>query len=762
MTGKKKQKLLEKYLEKKQRQKERDSLVEQLKELQNKSEAVKSDTLTSSSLLVRRKKTSTKNALKSESRDKREKEEGNEEKEGNEENTISSEDNKMSVNDLMNTVSSEALCDGIIWRTLEKRKLVAEEEDGESKKCIKSEEVKNKKCADLIKTDKAQSRTREGQSTLPITHMEDEIVSSVKHNHITIITGGTGTGKSTQVPQFLYENGLCDHKKICITQPRRVSAYAVASRISQEQSTKVGGLCGYRMRYDTKTSQSTKILVLTEGVLLQELADDPFLAEYSVIVLDEVHERSLHQDTALLVLLKLVVKRDLRLVLMSASITDEYISAVQKISGATINKVQVDAQVHHVEIHHMPVMGEYHYMDEMRSRIESLDAEDGSILAFVSTKDETEKMKTLLCMEHKAVFTLHSDTPEDIQHTILSSKGVVIVATNVAETSLTLPDVKYVIDGGREVQKKYSYTTGTYTYNTVLISKESAEQRKGRTGRVSAGVCYRIYTTVEYEKMRINREPEIERERVLPMVSALLKAGVRPNNISRVECITPPPDTAIDTELQLLTRLNIIKESELTPIGRQTLSLPTDPVLSTALLRAKGVSRDTFYCMLNIITAIELYNPRRVHYTPSYIPNSTTYIEALCRPTPQTFTRHKLIQHIIKAFNKIFTSEGDLRYTSQITEVSDVDRRIVSLDHNNTDASVGVSCGKILAWCFSSNLITTYNGKYYYKGEEVRMRSPLPDIHSDKPVPLVCYSIIHPDVSDTKKIFAVCSVIPEY
>ncbi|KFG26054.1 uncharacterized protein NESG_01166 [Nematocida ausubeli] len=759
MSGKKKQKLLEKYLEKKQRQKERDSLVEQLKVLQSKSQEIKSCTLTSSSLLVRRKKTVAKTDKKTAAEKAEEPSTKDQAVSTAEPVTPESEDTKMSISDLLKTVSSEQLCDGVIWKKAEKRKLLSDSENDEISHTVK--QSKPDVAAKLIKTNKVHSKNREIASTLPITHMEDEIVSSVKNNHITIITGGTGTGKSTQVPQFLYENGLAEHKKICITQPRRVSAYAVANRISQEQNQGIGGVCGYRMRYDTKACDSTKILVLTEGVLLQELSDDPFLSEYSVIVLDEVHERSLHQDTILLVLSKLVAKTNIRLVLMSASITDEYVAAVASISGAKINKVQIETQMHSVEIHHLPLRA-YNYLDELKRRVESLDEEDGSILAFVSTKEETERVREELQMNNKEVYSLHSDTTEEAQKLILGSSNVVIVATNVAETSLTLPDVKYVIDGGREVQKKYNYSTNTYTYSTVLISKESANQRRGRTGRVGNGVCYRVYTTVEYEKMGSNREPEIERERVLPMVSALLKAGMRPSRIARVQCITAPPLTAIDTELETLKRLSIVTEEELTSFGKKCLSLPISPMLGAALLQAYSKSHSNLDCMLNIIVSIETYNAKKVHYIPNYIPNTKTYIETLSRPATHTQNRTKLARHILKAFNKLLECGENSSSNTSAIDVDATVKKALSQSINTIDADIGIACGKILAWCFASNIITAYKGKYYYMEKEVRVRSPLPEILSDTPVPIVCHSVVHPDLEDAQKIAMVCSVISEY
>ncbi|KAI5189445.1 pre-mRNA-splicing factor ATP-dependent RNA helicase DHX16 [Nematocida minor] len=725
--GNKKKKLLQKYLEKKERQKERDSLVEQLKSLQKRPEGAEAKNIKSTSQLTRKNKTPVKE-IRKDAKNSREKTNS---KEAEVEHTVPAASLAYSYSN-----------DGIEWKRAEKRKIESAEEYLRIK-----QPKEEKRPAQLLKTSKLLSRVRSVNSILPITHMEDEIVSSVKENHITIISGGTGSGKSTQVPQFLYENGLAEHKKICITQPRRVSTQAVCRRISEEQKSKVGDVCGYKMRYESKVSDKTEIIVMTEGVLLQELSEDPFLSKYSVVVLDEVHERSLCQDTILLVLAKIAVKSTLRVVLMSASVTDEYIEAVQEIAGVSIKRVEVEPQQYEVEVHYLQ-LGKYHYLEEMARRIEALEEKDGSILAFVSTKEETERLKESLKITKKSVHSLHSDTPEKAQEIILSSSNSVIIATNVAETSLTLPDVKYVVDGGREIKKKYNYENNSYTFETALISKESSEQRKGRTGRVGTGVCYRIYTTVEYERMRQNREPEMERERVLPMISSLLKAGVTPNRIDRVQCITRPPAGAIDKELCELKRLSIVGENELTEFGKKVLSLPVNPVLGAALMRIYSRSPEYLGYMLNIVASIELYENRKVEYTPAYVADTKTYIEVLSRQGVSESQKQKLLNHIKKSLIKISPNS---------TINKSLDGKVSS-----RDSKAAVVCGKVLAWCLAGNIVTSYNGKYYHKGQEVSVRTPLPVISSDKPVPILYYSLVYPDSEDTSKVALVGSLIPEH
>ncbi|KAH9387354.1 uncharacterized protein NEMAJ01_2250 [Nematocida major] len=760
--GNKKKKLLEKYLEKKERQKERDTLVEKLKTLQKLSSEAKSHSLISSSQITRKKAPVKSRALP---------------------NPPEKLPQRIPLpayrplgsaefSSLVQRVSTEELCDGIVWTRPEKRRIPDAEITAAEKKLQKTPPE-----VPLIKTDKALSRTRTVENPLPITHMEDEIVSSVKNHRITVITGGTGTGKSTQVPQFLYENGLAEKKKICITQPRRVSAQAIARRVSEEQKEEVGGVCGYRMRYDSRSSSTTKILVVTEGVLLQELSDDPFLSEYSVVVLDEVHERSLCQDTILLVLAKLVGKTQIRVVLMSASITEEYIACLEAISGSSVSRIEVDAQVYPVEMHYLPLR-EYDYLQEMKKRVGQLQESPGSILAFVSTKEETERVKSDLQGGRKSVFSLHSETPEEEQREILRSTDAVIIATNVAETSLTLPDVKYVIDGGREIRKRFDYGRGSYTFETVLVSRESADQRRGRTGRVGPGVCYRLYTTVEFENMQETREPEIARERVQGMVTALLKAGVRPHRMERVKFITSPSRRALQEELSELRRLGVVTAEDVTAFGRRVLSLPVDPVLGSALLRARGKSLECFQVMLGVAVFLETYSPRRVQYVPESVGGTKTYIEVLSRPSPPCGNRRKLARHVMRAVDRVLSEsleknfkpekplENDLKPEKIEGERErDVERTVdvaLSRSARNTDPEAAVACGKILAWCLSSNIVTAYNGKFYHRGEEVRLRSLLPDIRAERPVPVVYYSLVRPDAEDPSKVSLLGAVVPEY
>lgn len=733
-----KARLLQKYLEKKSRQKERDGLLEKLRELQKKSNVNSANKSIHSSSQLRRKTEKVK-VRKAE---------------------------KPSVDG--RTVSPVVIKESL--SNTESSAVIEESEKNESIQPITAPPIQLIQPIQLIKTPsitappiktlKSLSRTRNRKDLqqLPIEYMEDEIVSSVKERFITIISGGTGTGKSTQVPQFLYENGFSERGKICLTQPRRVSAKAIANRISYEQGKEIGTLCGYRMRYESCVSEETEIVVVTEGVLLQELAEDPLLSKYSVVIIDEVHERSLAQDTLAAVLSKVSTKTKMRLVLMSAGVSEEYRSSLSAMTNTKIPIIEIDSLAHEVQIHYLPMqIGSYSYLQEMQKRIFQLRKEKGSILAFVATKEETYLLKESLALINRPVYLLHSDTLPSEQDEILKSKRALIIATNAAETSLTLPDVFYIVDGGREVQRVYSYKENAYKHEKKLISKSSAMQRKGRAGRVGKGVCYRIYTVVEYEQMEEERVPAVKSERVLPIVSALIKAGVHPSRIDRVKYITPPSDEALKKETEELKRLSIISDKGLTLFGYQALSLPISPALASAILQEihsnNNNNTNNNRLPLNLISLSALIEVTDGTYKkPKTLANNSNQTNQISLPyisilsqfhSSRTLSRSKtLYNHICKCLNRILDESSSNNNNNSNNSNN-------SNNNNNTQFKLPEErkeieeCAQPLSHSFFSCLITAYKGKYYYNGEEVSLGEYLPcKFSEDKPTPIVSHSAV--------------------
>ncbi|KAI5172658.1 hypothetical protein NEFER03_1714 [Nematocida sp. LUAm3] len=591
-----------------------------------------------------------------------------------------------------------------------------------------------------IRTLKTLSKTRRNGVSLPITHLEDEIVSSIKENYITAVVGGTGTGKSTQVPQFLYENGFCDSKRVCITQPRRVSAKYVAKRISEEQESKLGEICGYKMRYDSVYSENTQIFVLTEGVLLQELAEDPLLSKYSVILLDEVHERSLASDTLLLVLSKVSIKTGLRLVIMSAGITEEYVKRIEEITNTNIPVVHIESMTHEVQVHYLPLK-EYSFLQELQKRVYALREEEGTILAFVATKNECMLLRDTLLI-NRPIHTLHSDSTPEEQEIIFSSKNILIIATNAAETSLTLPDVKYVVDGGREIQKVFSYETNCYEYKELLISKSSADQRKGRTGRVGKGTVYRIYTTVEYENMQESRTPEILRERVTSSVVSLLNTGVQPKYLKYLSYITPPPSLALEKELILLKSLEVLGE-RVTSFGEIVLSLPISPFLGATIARVLRSSPRLLHYAAMICSVIETLSDLPITQQKSLnIHNKAhvchgAYIHVLHQLRSLNGKNKDILNRAIKVYQHVLAV---LSLNSSIpTTESDPISILLSITAGIEEEDL-LYISKILSWSLSSYSVTLYKGRTYYMGEEVHVKTLLPYSSSSEKHPVLVVS----------------------
>ncbi|KAI5181175.1 ATP-dependent RNA helicase DHX37/DHR1 [Nematocida sp. AWRm80] len=712
-------------------------------------------------------------------------------------------------------------------------------------------------CTKHIKTNKIHSRYRTEQNTLPIAYMEDEIITSIKENYITVIIGSTGSGKSTQVPQFLFENGFAESKRICMTQPRRVSAREISKRITEEQKSTPGTICGYRIKHESNTTDTTSIHIVTEGVLLQELADDPLLSKYSVVVIDEIHERSLAQETLLLVLFKIAVKTGLRVVLMSATITEEYQRRVEEVSGTKVSQIKIGSLHYPVHIHYLQNK-EYDYNEEILKRVmkilinrdnntkqvntntnyttieptqdntldtivnnlinstltepiipiekenttnttdtddsdsnSTIDSNDdsdiddkksslleieqskeiekegiqknsiatekrkgkeqkksikddstpitltGTILIFVPTKRNTEQVKEYLQkiiatnrLPVPKIYTLHSDTPSEDQNTIINSRDSIIIATNIAETSLTIPDVSCIIDSGREIQKKYDYSLGMHRYSQEYISRFSAEQRKGRAGRVQPGVCYRLYTTMEYDKFTEERLPEIQTQQLTPLVTTLLKIGVQPQNITRVSYVTPPNPSNIQIELEGLIKLNILNSSgtSLTQLGIQALSLSVPPLLGTIVVtelskatdkidkivkEQKNTNRYITYNevhkynsidnknipLLYLISLIDLLGEKKEYLNTNMYPN---------HPITNPITLSNL--PYISILNRSISNDNTHRLTSNINSILN---KLSTTLINPLDRTVN------RVYKYFTNTIIYYNGKYYHNGQEI-------------------------------------------
>ena len=341
---------------------------------------------------------------------------------------------------------------------------------------------------------------------LPITHKKDEIIEAIKKNSVVIISGETGSGKTTQIPKFCLEAGQGIKGLIGCTQPRRIAAITVARRIAEELNESVGQSVGYKIRFDDKTSDHAYIKMMTDGILLAETQTDRFLNKYDTIIIDEAHERSLNIDFTLGLLKDLVKKRkDLKLIITSATID------TQKFSSAFDNApiIEVSGRMYPIETLYMPFLNkedekqtieDQGYVEAAADAVNFLVSQSGSgdILVFMPTEQDIGETMELIRGKHHPgtiVLPLFARLSAKEQSKIFSRQveKKIIVATNVAETSLTIPGIKYVVDTGLARIPSYSPRTRTTALPVTPISQSSANQRMGRCGRVENGICIRLF-----------------------------------------------------------------------------------------------------------------------------------------------------------------------------------------------------------------------------------------------------------------------------
>lgn len=458
---------------------------------------------------------------------------------------------------------------------------------------------------------------------LPVYKYRTAILYMVENHATTIIVGETGSGKTTQIPQYLKEAGWAEGGRvIACTQPRRLAVQSVASRVAEEMGVKLGEEVGYTIRFEDQTNpNATKIKFLTDGVLLREMMDDPLLIKYSVIMVDEAHERSLSTDM-LLGLLKKVQRRrpQLRIIISSATIEAKSMSTFFHIRKRNVGQtaedptpsevpaiLSVEGKGYTVEIHYV----EEPVSDYLQAAVDTVlsihDKEPaGDILVFLTGQDDIDAAVQLLTEDSQnnglLVLPLYSGLSRADQDLIFSptpkGKRKVVISTNIAETSLTLEGVVYVVDSGFSKQRFYNPISDMENLVVAPISKASARQRAGRAGRVRPGKCFRLYTEEYFLKeMPAEGIPEMQRSSLVSSVIQLKALGI--DNILGFDWLASPSPEAMARALEVLYSLGILDEdAKLTsPIGFQVAEIPLDPMVAKMILSA-----NTFECSEEIIT----------------------------------------------------------------------------------------------------------------------------------------------------------------
>ena len=491
---------------------------------------------------------------------------------------------------------------------------------------------------------------------LPVSARQEEIAAAILANQVVIVAGETGSGKTTQIPKICLDLGRGVNAMIGHTQPRRIAARSVAERIAQELGTKVSkeSIVGYQVRFTDEVSEHTLIKLMTDGILLAEIQNDPLLRRYDTLIIDEAHERSLNIDFILGYLARLLPQRpDLKVIITSATIDSERFAAHFGVEGRPAPIIEVSGRTYPVEIRYRPLDGvdpdpatsqtnsasASASTDEPRDQVTGiLDAVDelmalgpGDILVFLAGERDIRDTEAAL-IDHLGpryaanessarlpgsveVIPLYSRLSAAAQHRVFEKHRLrrIVLATNVAETSLTVPSIRYVIDPGVARISRYSNKTKVQRLPIEPISQASANQRSGRCGRVADGVAIRLYSQTDYEGREPYTEPEILRTSLASVI--LQMAALRLGNVADFPFIDPPDRRAIADGVALLTEIGAISansksmhEPRLTAIGHQLARLPIDPRLGRMLLEAnkRGCASE----VMVIVSALSIQDVR--------------------------------------------------------------------------------------------------------------------------------------------------------
>lgn len=727
LMDKKKEIEMKKYLEKKQKQKTRDDLMQQITELSNK------NTSKASKIMKKKikKKISNKDRFECSSN------------ESNKNEKIEETDNTLEIE---NNIESHINMPVEILPISQNESFL--NKDGNTnnldKANIKEYILSLKEHFPISKCLNRLENVQNQRMKLDILYNETEIISTIKYSLITIIQGNTGCGKTTQIPQFLFEHGFCSNGIIGITQPRRFSALSISSRINFEMNEQI---CGYKIKYENNITPDTKIKVMTEGVLFKEIQSDFLLTSYSVIVLDEVHERSSNSDILVGFLSKIVQIRAkqgklLRLVLMSASLdTSCYESILGECSliklshkpyevsiffedqtaenyiEAAYNKIMAILQSEKlVKTNKKPING--------ASNIPSTISNDysASILVFLASKEDIYLLKEKLELSTKntTVLSLYSGLNKREQSKVYEKylTRKIILSTNIAETSITIDDIVFVIDCGR-VKRKITEQS-LVLYKVGFISKSSALQRAGRCGRTAPGVCYRIYNSDKFESFPEQNIPQILQEPFEPIFLQLKSIGI--NNIFGFSFIDPPSETTIKESILSLQSIDALdNKGNITALGKKMCKYPVSPRLARLLISSLNED-EAIYSKIVIIVSILSCNIefKKTETTEVYYDSAKSdmlvglriFLDYLKSQNKQKFSSSIGIS--IEAFEEVKKMSSYLMKISNKGTIENAE--IVA---SNADDTI---C-KYLFYCFADQVAVNCGSSYLFKSDEIFISS---------------------------------------
>jgi ATP-dependent RNA helicase HrpA len=484
---------------------------------------------------------------------------------------------------------------------------------------------------------------------LPVSAQREEIARALRDHQVVIVAGATGSGKTTQLPKICLELG---RESIAHTQPRRIAARTIAERISEELGVDLGGLVGYQVRFTDRVSDATRVKVMTDGILLNEIHRDRDLRRYDTIIIDEAHERSLNVDFLLGYLKRLLPRRpDLKVIVTSATIDPEsFAKHFADAAGIPAPVIEVSGRTYPVEIRYRPLVAESgagaggedsddegaaaEDKDVQRGILEALDElehdSSGDVLVFLSGESEIRDAEAAVRAHYglstgstrrrgeTEVLPLYGRLSSADQHRVFEPSKIaglrrrIVLATNVAETSLTVPGIRYVVDAGTARISRYSVRSKVQRLPIEAISQASANQRSGRSGRTSDGIAIRLYSEEDFERRSEFTDPEILRTNLAAVILQMASLGL--GAIEEFPFLTPPDSRGIRDGLELLRELGAIDERapgdgpQLTRVGRQLARLPIEPRFARMVLESKtqGVSRE----VLAIVSGLTIQDPR--------------------------------------------------------------------------------------------------------------------------------------------------------
>ncbi|PPQ64071.1 hypothetical protein CVT24_008884 [Panaeolus cyanescens] len=463
---------------------------------------------------------------------------------------------------------------------------------------------------------------QEQRRSLPIYKLRDPLLKAIDEHQVLIVVGDTGSGKTTQMVQYLAEAGYADRGRIGCTQPRRVAAMSVAKRVAEEVGCRLGQEVGYTIRFEDCTSPETRIKYMTDGMLQRECLIDPLCSSYSVIMLDEAHERTIATDV-LFGLLKKAVKRrpDLKLIVTSATLDAEKFS--KYFFGCPI--FTIPGRTYPVEVLYTKEP-ESDYLDASLITVMQIHLSEppGDILLFLTGQEEIDTACEILFERMKAlgpkvpellILPIYSALPSEVQSRVFEptppGARKVVIATNVAETSLTIPGIYYVIDPGFSKQNAYDPRLGMDSLVVMPISQAQARQRSGRAGRTGPGKCYRLYTEAAYRnEMLPNSIPDIQRTNLAATILQLKAMGI--NDLLSFDFMDPPPAQTMLTALESLYALSALDdEGLLTRLGRKMADFPMEPPLAKMLIASVELG-----CSEEILSIVAMLSVQTVFYRP--------------------------------------------------------------------------------------------------------------------------------------------------